>query len=704
MADNSKHDDGTSKNGPVMMRDRRLLLCDCEGSMPIDGARLAKALDVETTPHIHSHLCRVEVENYTAGLADGAPLLVGCTQEAPLFRELADDAGAQNDLLFVNLRERAGWCSQPSRTTPKLAALLAEAALDIRPAGTITLNSQGVCLVYGSDQVALDAARKLASRLNVTLLLTGAGDALPPSIADVPVHGGTISQVSGHFGAFEVSVANYTALTPSSRQELVFSEASGSAQSGCDLILDLSGGAPLVPGPDHRDGYFRVDPGSPSAVAEALFEISDMVGEFEKPIYVRHDPAICAHARNGKTGCTRCLDLCPAAAIAPAGDVVEFDPAICGGCGACAAACPSGAVSYDYPRRDEIVRRIQTLTTVYGGAGGKRAHLLIHDERRGSEMISALARYGRGLPANLLPLSVNQVTSIGHEVLTAALASGIEQIFLLTHPEQSGELSGLEAEVTLANAFMAALGHDGQRVHLLNEQDPDTVETLIHDAAKLTGLKGAPFTAPAGKRELSRLALLELNRQSPEAREIVPLPEGAPYGRIHIDAGKCTMCLACVSSCPAGALQDNPTAPQVRFIEQACVQCGLCRTTCPENAVKLEPRYNFTNDALSAVVLNEEEPYPCIRCGAPFGTRSMVERVVEKLAGKHWMFQQEGSADLIRMCDDCRVIAQAETTGDPFAAGTRPAVRTTQDYFDEIDAGKADPAAGLSAEDFLKKK
>ena len=132
------------------------------------------------------------------------------------------------------------------------------------------------------------------------------------------------------------------------------------------------------------------------------------------------------------------------------------------------------------------------------------------------------------------------------------------------------------------------------------------------------------------------------------------------------------------------------------FTEAACVQCGLCRTTCPENAISLEPRYNFEPSSLSPVVLHEEEPFACITCGKEFGTRSSIERISAMLAGKHSMFADASSADLIKMCDTCRIEHQANVTSNPFALGERPRVRTTQDYLDARQ--KSGP---LSADDFL---
>jgi hypothetical protein len=96
------------------------------------------------------------------------------------------------------------------------------------------------------------------------------------------------------------------------------------------------------------------------------------------------------------------------------------------------------------------------------------------------------------------------------------------------------------------------------------------------------------------------------------------------------------------------------------------------------------PRLDFTAEARRARVLKEEEPFACVRCGKPFGAKSSVERVVAQLAGKHWMFEKAALVERMKMCGDCRIIAQTETALDPYAGPARPQIRTTEDYKREL--------------------
>jgi len=666
-----------------MTEKTKFVLCDCEHSMTVDADAIAKALGLDAVPATNTQLCRAQLENFRALAEGGTPFVTACTQEAPLFSEVLAEMPDAPEVAFANIRERAGWMPEGGKATAKIAALLAEAALDTPPVSTVTMTSDGGCLVYGRDESAIEAARQLAGRLDVTVLLTKPDAVLPPRIMDVPIFKGSVVAAKGHLGAFEIVVNDYAALEVSSRAALGFEAPRDTVTSTCDLILDLTGDAPLFPAPEKRDGYFNPDPGNPAAVQRALFDLADLVGEFEKPRYVAYDASICAHSRNRVTGCTRCLDVCPASAIAPDGDGVAFDPYICGGCGGCNSVCPTGAASYALPSNGVLFERLRTVLATYFKAGGERPVLLVHDARHGEDMVALMARQGRGLPARVIPFTVNETTQVGFDFLASALAYGAERVLLLVPPQRRDELDGLAGQAGLAEALTAGLGFGGGRVDVITDADPDAVERQLWDLPPRPAIDPATYIPMGNKRTVTRLALTHLHKVAPEPVDEIALPQGAPFGAVDVDVAGCTLCLACVSACPTGALQDNPEKPQLRFQEDACIQCGLCRNTCPEKVIGLTPRLNFRDDARRAAVVKEEEPFECIRCGKQFGTRSSIERIVAQLGERHSMFPNPEMIDRIKMCEDCRVTVQFEAQDNPFTGGDRPRTRTTDDYLRE---------------------
>lgn len=686
------HDLVTKTSAPT-----RLLVCNCQKSMDIDGKKLGVALGKDAPVAVHTELCRSGLDTFRKAAVSGENVHVACTQEAPLFLEVAEDLEASGAFSFKNIRENAGWAEAGGKAVAKMAALIAEASHQPQMAPALTLQSDGVCLVVGTGQEALEAAGQLAGRLKPIAVLSKPDDAFPPRESNFPIFKGKVRNASGVLGKFSVRIEGLAAALPSSRGKLAFEEGSALQDVDCDLILDLSGGASLLPGQDRRDGYHKVDPGDPAAVARVLFEVSDLVGEFEKPRYISFDAGICAHSRSGKTGCTNCLEVCPLGAIEPAGDNVSIDAAICGGCGNCASVCPTGAASYVLPYRGDLVERLSILLKTYTKAGGQRPVILAHDEKHGVEVISAMARFGRGLPANVIPISLNSVLMLGHDAMATALALGAERLVVLAPPQHTEELEAIVKQAALANSLIGSLGYGESRVEVIAERDPDVVESALYDAEPISAMKAHGLVAAGSKREVARSVFALLHEDAPKKPDIIELPEGAPYGRINVDVEGCTLCLSCVGACPANALRDNPDRPELSFVEAACVQCGICVATCPEKVISLEARYNFQSAALAPDPIKTEEPFHCVSCGKAFGAKSSIERIVEKLRG-HSMFQNEDQLKLIQMCDNCRVVSMANSQNDPFAMGEPPRVRTTDDYLTE---NKASSSNGKKTDDFL---
>ncbi|HEY1309803.1 MAG TPA: 4Fe-4S binding protein [Pseudolabrys sp.] len=652
--------------------------------MPLDGEavrKVCRGADVIEG----RQLCRAELERFRKTAAGGEPMVVACTQEAPLFEEAAGAIKDSGPMTFVNIRETAGWSKDAKASGAKMAALIAMAAESSRDTAFVALNSEGVTLVYGRDEKAIEAANLLKDHLDVTVLIKPPGAMTPLRVTEFPVVKGTIRQAKGYLGAFELTVDDYAAPAPSSRGKMAFGPVRSGATSRCDIVLDLSGGAPLFPAADLRDGYLRADPGDPAAVLRAVLKARDLTGTFDKPRYITFAEDLCAHSRSKIVGCRRCLDLCPTGAISPNGDHVAIDPQICAGCGQCAAACPTGAAAYALPPSDALLNKLRALLGAYREAGGKHAVVMFHDAEHGGKLIDALARHGDGLPANVLPVQVNEITQVGLEAVAASFAFGASAVRFVNRAKPRHDLSGLIKTIALSEPILAGLGFAGARVASIDTDDPDALGESLRAIAPMDSVvKPATFAAAGLKRDVMRHALRELHAAAPAPADIVALPQGAPFGTVEVNVEGCTLCLSCVSACPTGALSDDPERPTLRFAEDACVQCGLCKATCPEKVITLKPQIDFHAATAMSRIIKQEAPFECIRCGKPFGVKSSVERVAAKLEGKHWMFKDSKKRlDVVKMCADCRVNVMAEENFDPFGAPQRPNVRTTDDYLRE---------------------
>ena len=263
-----------------------------------------------------------------------------------------------------------------------------------------------------------------------------------------------------------------------------------------------------------------------------------------------------------------------------------------------------------------------------------------------------------GVPASVIPVAVWHTASLGLDVWLSAVAQGAAHVAVLATEEEAPQyLDGLRAQMDVAQTILNGLGYTGSHFSLLQCKHPTELDQELRLLAPRRGAvprERARFAVAPEKRATLDLALDHLLEHSPQHPEWVPLPAVAPFGSVIVDADKCTLCLSCVSACPASALQDNNERPQLRFTERNCVQCGICVKTCPENAITLQPRLLLTPERKQSRVVNEMQPYGCIRCGKPFGTLKAVEAMLGRLAG-HAMFQ--GAAiERLKMCGDCRVV------------------------------------------------
>ncbi|EMN4468805.1 4Fe-4S binding protein [Aeromonas hydrophila] len=520
---------------------------------------------------------------------------------------------------------------------------------------TVSYQSQGRLLLVGPEDRIRRAASLLPQGVMPTLLVTeSVHDAEAVDLeaifeATAALDALTLREPSltGYLGQFQLTGLNGQG-ERISLAALCFPQQAAAVSEQLreprfDLVADL-GTTQLFALERPPVGYLHLF--DDDGLAERLAELCALTGIFDKPRYFRLDPEACAFTARGVPGCSRCLDVCPTDALKPVNGRIQIDPHLCQGFGSCASACPTGAIAYHQPDANTSGDYLLRLFKHYREAGGDAPQLLIAGENDCEWVETELIR----LPANWLPVWVEESASLGIESWFAALAYGACGVRIALGDDTPASVRALvERELASAAVLLAGAGLAADRIALFN---PDVELDKPISGEPTLALLDKPLKGD--KRENLFAAFDALWQANNGGREPLALPHGAPYGSVELKEADCTLCMGCVAVCPSRALHAVGHAPGLNFIEQDCIQCGMCEKACPEQAIVLMPRLQPVPEARRAVQsLKAEEAACCIRCGKPFAPASMIRRIQQKLAG-HSHFQNEAAQRLL-MCEDCRV-------------------------------------------------
>ncbi|MCJ8349413.1 4Fe-4S dicluster domain-containing protein [Moritella sp.] len=517
---------------------------------------------------------------------------------------------------------------------------------------TVSYESRGNLLIVGAYDTITALAPQFATLNSVTLLATSAAETVSVGL-DTKVFFSHDVTIKGYLGAFEVNcrVAGRLLNTYTNLAEVTI------GGDSFDLVVDMSVESIInteIPAP----GYYPVGSGK-TAIADVIETLPDMLGMFDKPKYFRLNNDICAHSSRGVSGCTRCVDACPAGALSSNGHAIEINPFLCQGVGTCATACPTEAITYALPDPEKTQNFIYRLLNSYQMAGGVKPTILFFGNRDEENVAAQLP----SLPSNVIPIALEELATVGVDTWFSALIYGAHQVLLATNiaymPATIDRV--LKDELAIANNFLTELGFEADRICLFELSSAAEFVAFPASLLPVTDNKIAVMDSgvlaeqlSGTKREKLFSALDRLHAQSTVRPTVSSVPENAPYGSVECKTDDCTLCMGCVAVCPTRALHAVGGRPGLQFREQDCVQCGLCEKACPEQVISLKPGVNWDVESRqSTVMIHEEEPACCLSCGKAFAPASMIKMLTEKLQG-HSQFQGDAIRRL-SMCEDCRV-------------------------------------------------
>lgn len=679
------------------MSQTKILVCGCEPAAPTMDAEVEQLVAQGLTFVPIQRACRDRLTD-TAQLAQSGPCVMGCTQESSVFQSVSN---LSQDLQTINLRGvlRGQGFDDKSQLAAALAAKAAfRMAYKADPVPAVLFRSHGHLAVISDDDFGFDLASTASSGLDVEFLVKNPNTLHLNGERSMQVAAVDVLQLQGYLGHFTLKVKKSNpvdtelctrcgacaaacptqSISPDSLtinldscdrsgacmkacggfQAISFADLEQTSERQCELVVDCTEKG-LFSDRQAPLGYWHVGR-SHALLAQAMLEAVQMVGEFEKPKFFNYTESLCAHSRSEKQGCNNCIDTCSTKAISSAGKGVKVDPQLCLGCGTCTAVCPTGAMQYAYSPVVSIGSALKAALKVFKDNKGRRAEVVLHQKDMPSNWLEQAKRISKGqaiIPnvgesnTTLIPVELHHGASMGPDLWLSALAYGAERVSVVLTPEEHKHYHvALSAQMDWVNEVLTAMGL-GSRVRILAAGS--SYELFKPSRNALNEIPLASFAMADNKRARMEFAFEHLLQHAAvQPQTPVALPKGSPFGAVLVNTDKCTLCMSCTGACPSSALIDNPLEPQLRFIERNCVQCGLCASTCPEGAIELVPQLNLTATAKAKQVLNQSQPFHCIKCAKPFGTKHMIESMLERLAA-HSMFQD--NANRLKMCADCRV-------------------------------------------------
>lgn len=315
------------------------------------------------------------------------------------------------------------------------------------------------------------------------------------------------------------------------------------------------------------------------------------------------DPTFCCNRLGAP--CSHCAEACPVTALELT-PLPRINPDRCLGCGACAAACPSGALSTRYGLT--LLHNVASLNKkdITACCAAISRHQAAPDQSEILEIGSCLSCLGPDILINLTSLGVERLKLLHGNCTSCPQGDGARQI----HQVQkitAALLENAQSEIFISQvALKQKATHSGVSRRgflglLASSRRPRT--------QNLTNGKKNSF-------DHNSRARLHFGLRAVHAQGSAPVP--LPSGDLTI-AGPCTACGACANSCATSALQFEIKDNEFRlsFLPWRCIGCGHCTRACRAGSLNLFPGSVDSLCRAEPRLLFTGKVQKCVRCQSP---------------------------------------------------------------------------------------
>ncbi len=353
------------------------------------------------------------------------------------------------------------------------------------------------------------------------------------------------------------------------------------------------------------------------------------------------DPAKCLGEK-----CLICRASCDFKSIFSDGNAVSIDSANCKGCGVCTISCPRQAIVYPNFSLDQLEAEVEGL--------------LLNSRDYLEPRIIAMVCQGSQHPvsdANVLPVTVPCLGMVSPGLVLRALDLGAQGIVLISAKENCQlklDCSNWKGTVQFIQRLLEHWGIEPERVSALDEEN--LTQGLPRFSRRIAELRPISFTSsqataiPDKSLGLSAAILAMSEKLGTQATGRIASGT-VPFGKLALDAAKCTGCAVCAAHCPTDALADLKVAGSCRLVfhQESCVGCGQCVDICPEKCLHLTKVLEVDKLSHEPQVLFEDDFVHCRVCGAPFAPKAMIESVRSRMGAS-------GEAALrMEICPECKM-------------------------------------------------